>query len=242
MADTTANLVAIYALTHPLTGEIRYVGKTNGRISRRLSAHINSSANRITPVACWIRSLLTQGLRPSIIVLEYVPTTKWEEKECEYIASFRAQPGCRLLNVTAGGDVGNSGWVPDAAYRANQSRLSRGRRHTMETLAKMSVVATERMAKRKEIGLPGCNKGSTFSAQARANLSAAHRGKVPTFVWTSEMRDKVSKAQRGIPWSDAERAAVMDARERSTYKATEEHRRNLSEAAKADWARRKAQP
>jgi len=52
-------MIRIYTLSHPLTNEIRYVGKTKKILSKRLGEHV--SAARKTPMThChkWIKSLL----------------------------------------------------------------------------------------------------------------------------------------------------------------------------------------
>ena len=89
----------IYALCHPQTGEVRYIGKANDA-QKRLKSHIRDSRTRKTPVYSWIRKLQSSGLAPSIRVLEVADD--WIEAEKRLIALHRE--GGRLLNLADGGD------------------------------------------------------------------------------------------------------------------------------------------
>ncbi len=57
----------IYALCDPDTGEVRYFGGTCRRLAVRLAHHIKDSADGETPVALWIRSLVSAGKKPEVI-------------------------------------------------------------------------------------------------------------------------------------------------------------------------------
>lgn len=92
--------VEIYALCHPLTGEIRYIGKANNT-TKRLASHIRDSRRRDTPVYRWIRKLIKEGLAPVAKVLELCDGS-WQEVEIRLISKYK-ETG-RLLNVALGGD------------------------------------------------------------------------------------------------------------------------------------------
>ena len=66
--------VYIYVLKHPDTLEIRYVGKTVRKLSRRLGNHIaNAKGNKHNKhLSNWILSILKEGKRPIIELLELV--------------------------------------------------------------------------------------------------------------------------------------------------------------------------
>ena len=96
-------LIKIYTLAHPITGEIRYVGKTKYSLNDRLCKHMityekNHRAN-------WIRSIEKLGLKPIIELLEEVSEDNWIEAEQYWITQFKAW-GFRLLNATEGGESG----------------------------------------------------------------------------------------------------------------------------------------
>ena len=58
----------IYTLLHPITKEIRYVGKTIQSLDTRLAGHIRDSFRHRTHNGNWIRGLLSRGLYPEIMI------------------------------------------------------------------------------------------------------------------------------------------------------------------------------
>lgn len=96
----------VYVLKHPETQEVRYVGVTSRSSRVRLSEHISVAKNQLRKTYCvdWIRSLLSQGLRPTLEVIDTVALDALNEKEVEYIAKY-LQDGCRLTNHTSGGQA-----------------------------------------------------------------------------------------------------------------------------------------
>lgn len=99
-ASKRATLNAIYALCHPSTGEIRYIGKAASPGSR-LKSHLRDAKRRTAPVYRWINKLARAGLAPVMRVLAW--TDDWRTEERLLIAQHRAH-GARLLNVADGGD------------------------------------------------------------------------------------------------------------------------------------------
>jgi GIY-YIG catalytic domain len=92
-------MAEIYALCCPTSGEIRYIGKANDS-QKRLKSHLRDSRRRNTPVYSWMRKLQTNGLTPTIKVLEI--TEDWVEAERRLISEYRAKGD--LLNLADGGD------------------------------------------------------------------------------------------------------------------------------------------
>ena len=89
----------IYVLTHPDTREIRYVGvTTQADHMMRYWQHIHSAKTKRTKVAKWIYSLIQQGLKPDMDVVDICGESNWEEKEKYYIAKFNG-----LMNQLPGG-------------------------------------------------------------------------------------------------------------------------------------------
>jgi len=99
----------IYGLYHPITGEIRYIGKTI-RPDKRLNEHIQK-ANKGPkyPVYNWIRKLFKEGLKPELEIIETSNEDQLAELEVFYITKAK-EFGWRLLNSTDGGE-GNSGHI-----------------------------------------------------------------------------------------------------------------------------------
>jgi len=100
-------MLYIYTLSHPLTFEIRYVGKTND-LKRRLQSHIDyaRSKNKRRKVADWILSVIKQGLKPKITLIESVEIDDWANRERFWINHFRSL-GFNLCNLTDGGESNN---------------------------------------------------------------------------------------------------------------------------------------
>lgn len=92
----------IYTLTHPITNEIRYVGRTQTKLEARLKRHLKAKdkSYRVN----WIKSLLDNDLIPNINLI--CETTSFEhciELEMFYINKYK-ELGYNLINMTDGGD------------------------------------------------------------------------------------------------------------------------------------------
>lgn len=123
----------IYILRDPRNGDIRYVGKTNQKLSYRLNAHMQekSQCHRVN----WLNQLRTLGLKPGIEVVEFVQGDyPWQECERFWIKYFRMH-GHKLTNNTSGGDG-----VPDLPMETRQRmrQVWLGRKHKPETIIKLS--------------------------------------------------------------------------------------------------------
>lgn len=94
-------MTQIYALTDPVTGEIRYIGKANDA-AKRLKSHLRDACRRRTPVYAWVRKLVAAGQAPGLVVLAECAPEQWQELEVALIAEHRR--GGRLLNVADGGE------------------------------------------------------------------------------------------------------------------------------------------
>lgn len=97
--------VSIYSLSDPRTGEIRYVGKTIKSLGKRRAQHVYSAScggecHRDT----WIRSLLKEGLKPNISLIELTNESEWDVRERYWIAQYRLTHN--LTNYEDGGDSG----------------------------------------------------------------------------------------------------------------------------------------
>lgn len=117
-------MIYIYNLTHPVTGEVRYVGQTNN-VKRRYWQHLSALSNSQTHVTRWINSLKASNLFPSINILQVCSDTDWEDAERFWIDTYKLC-GASLTNLTAGGK--GVGRIP----RSTQERTNR-------VLAKIAV-------------------------------------------------------------------------------------------------------
>jgi group I intron endonuclease len=91
----------IYTLADPISGEIRYIGKTIRSLEYRLKQHLYDKSN--TKRINWIKSLKKKGLLP---IIEELEECTWENSspyEIYWISQFRTW-GFNLTNMTEGGD------------------------------------------------------------------------------------------------------------------------------------------
>jgi hypothetical protein len=112
----------IYALVCPITGDVRYIGKTRMSLIERLEAHIrHASSGRRGHCQAWIRKLERVGLQPRIEpVVEGDDADDWQALEKATITAF-LEAGSPLTNMTGGGD-GFHKLDPDALRRRVESR------------------------------------------------------------------------------------------------------------------------
>lgn len=95
----------IYALKDPVTGLIRYIGKSDAP-KKRLCRHLNGAK---TGEKChrsdWLRYLQSKNQKPLIEIVDEVPESEWQSWEVAYIQFFK-DSGCDLTNATPGGEAG----------------------------------------------------------------------------------------------------------------------------------------
>lgn len=143
-----AGEVVIYALCDPVTGERRYIGKSND-LALRVRCHRweARSSNLHTHKVNWLRSLPCD---PKVEVLEVCDGNTWQEAERRWIAVARAN-GERLTNFADGG----------------QTSPVEGKGHTDEARAKMRAAAIRNGTR------PPSRKGQPVSPAVREKYRAA---------------------------------------------------------------------
>ena len=114
-------VIYIYTLAHPITGEIRYVGKTVDP-RRRLIAH-RCNKDKGTHKANWIKGLKEQGLNVEMEIIDVVSEQNWEYWEEYWIRQLRAW-GMNLNNHDFGG--GGNGKCSDETRRKISHKLVGG--------------------------------------------------------------------------------------------------------------------
>jgi len=98
-------VVKIYTLSHPITNEVKYVGKTVESLNERLRKHLHKKDK--TYRYNWIISLKKEGLIPKIELIEECDEIDWRWNERYWISQFRTW-GFRLVNLCDGG-LGSNG-------------------------------------------------------------------------------------------------------------------------------------
>jgi hypothetical protein len=95
--------VYIYGLFCPLTGELRYIGKSIDP-EHRIRRHLDAARNPKNYNQRWIATLLRKGIKPTIRVLREVGADEiWQDVERAMIAEAKAG-GARLTNTAIGGE------------------------------------------------------------------------------------------------------------------------------------------
>lgn len=187
------NKTYIYALTDPETGYVKYVGKTD-RPAKRLKNHLNPSALAIKcRRTSWLRGLMNKGLMPGMLILEVVPVEAWRDRECYWIAFYRAL-GAGLVNTAEGGSGGvRPEWVTDE-MRANMSAAKVGIKRSAESVRKQAEAQRGRKRNPETVAkMSAANKGKKPSAQCEAARLKAITGKKAS----EETRKKMSAASKG---------------------------------------------
>ena len=86
----------IYGLHCPIDNKLKYIGKSNDPIARFRKHRQMSDNNHLKNE--WIKSLLDNGLKPSLLILEEVLIEDWKQKEKLHISKNRET----LLNICGG--------------------------------------------------------------------------------------------------------------------------------------------
>jgi DNA-binding CsgD family transcriptional regulator len=120
-------IVFIYALHDPRSGELRYVGASVNP-QHRLTLHLCPSQRaRSGEQGAWITELVSQNLKPSISIIEKSDSSNWRVRERFWIAQHRAS-GARLTNTHKGGEGGarTTGQKWSEERRAHISEMFKG--------------------------------------------------------------------------------------------------------------------
>lgn len=222
----------IYALADPTTGEVRYVGKSNNP-RRRYSSHTTSFRYQVHKTN-WIKKLREQELKPTLLVLEEVPLSLWQERERFWIAYYR-EHGANLINETEGGG-GFTTLTPE--HREKVRIAMTGRIFTPEHRANLAKAQrefaqdAEREAQRRA-KIAAARTGRKASPETRAKQSAQKKAynQTPEGVAHLEaMRSKTPRTQS--PESRKKRSEAMLAKYESGWDIGEESRAKISKAKK----------
>lgn len=159
-------MTKIYALKHPDTQEIRYIGKTIQPLKYRLAGHISRSKRyRTAHISCWIYNLLQQGKKPIIELIE--ETDNWEEREQYWINYYP-----NLCNHQIGGGHGNLGTTLSEQHKLSISNSLKGKSRDEETKLKISeshkgkIISESTKQKLREI-----NIGKIISLETKIKMS-----------------------------------------------------------------------
>ncbi len=191
----------IYGLLDPRTNEVRYIGKSSTGMKRpRLHGKPSCLAKETTYKARWIRSLRAAGFDYKIELLEIVATrAELNDAERYWIREAKAH-GWRLTNLTDGGD-GLSGATFSNEHRSRISAANKGRKLTAGQRARLSALAKARpvdSTQLKVAQMTNAWRGQKHSAETKARIGAAHRGKTLSVAQRAAVSVANSKAVREL--------------------------------------------
>lgn len=195
----------IYALLHPVSKELKYIGKTVN-IKKRFKYHCYE--NYETRTGRWLKSI--RPLKPEMLIIDEC-FENWQENEIFWIAYFKFL-GVELTNHTLGGE-GNYGFKMSEETRLKMSNSLKGKKHTDEAKAKMSITRKGRIGPMKgkkhseEAKIGAKASGFKHSEETKQFLSKFHKGRIVS----KEAREKSSithkmikdiKIENDIPFID----------------------------------------
>ena len=185
----------IYALTDPRTEAIRYVGWAYDPV-RRLDEHISKCYKEQNHKACWIRSLVSSGIYPELVILSE-NTGDWASSERGWIAFFRAT-GADLTNGTDGGEGAAGAVLSEETKR----KISAARLGTKASEATRRTLSLSHKGLKRSVehcrSLSAALKGRIISPQQRLQISRALTGRKQS----PELIEKRISKIRGIKRSE----------------------------------------
>lgn len=179
----------VYGLCEPETKDIRYVGVSTHLKSRyleHLKDRLDSHKSR------WIRTLVSKGLKPRLIILQCVLNENRDLAERNWIKLLR-ESGAKLTNLTDGGD-GALGAKRSEEFKRNIGRF-------MSKFRKGKPLSEEH----KKV-LSEATKGRPLSPEHRAKISKHNKEReVPYKVKypSEEHKRKVALSRIGYKNSQA---------------------------------------
>ena len=182
-------MAKIYALVDARNPEhFRYVGKTIYTIERRLYWHLyKQPAEKNLYKKRWIVKVQDAGGDVLAVLLEECPDELQDEREMFWIAKAKAD-GHRLTNMSDGGEGGRN---PCPEVRERIAAHHRGKKrppHVVEALRKSG---------RRYVGAANPNFGKHHTAEARARIGAAHKGRKLTDAHKKKCSDRLKGVNAG---------------------------------------------
>jgi hypothetical protein len=180
----------VYRLIDPRNNIVKYIGITKS-ISERLRKHLSSKSRTLKNN--WIKSLLKKDLKPICQVIDYSFTREDVNIKEKYWIIKHKEWGFDLLNMTDGGDGGNT---------------FQGKKHTIETIQKIrnSKIGKKRSinnkSKRKKVAQicpkTGCFINFFESVVSASNLTGSSKTNIAKYCNGSIK--KSIKLVNGFKW------------------------------------------
>jgi group I intron endonuclease len=171
--------------------DIRYVGKTK-YLNKRLSSHKNESKLKRTYKEKWINSVLLNGGKIIMEILEICDDEIANETEIFWISQFKCW-GFDIVNLTVGGD-GSFGMLVK-----NHSDTSKNLMSEKAKKRKCLVSGWNKYMKMPEEfkkNISKLSKGRTVSEETRKKISKSLSGRIRKPL-TDEQKKKISETKKG---------------------------------------------
>lgn len=148
-------MIYIYTLSHPITNEVRYVGKTIN-VNRRFKQHLYDK--RHSHKASWVKSLKSEGLKPIMTIVETC-TDNWQEREIYWISQYD-----NLTNFKQGGGVDYERTTSEETKeKLRQANLGK-------TLSEETKQKQREKAKKRKLSINGVEYNSFSEANKILNI------------------------------------------------------------------------
>ena len=218
----------VYTLSDPRTpDDVRYVGVTHQKPSRRLQVHLSNRSKH--HASKWVRKVVASGVLPLMTVVHGGVGGAWSSVEVWWIQWHRER-GFRLTNTTSGGE-GTLGRKASLKTREKMRASQLGKKHSAEARVRMSASHTGQKIStetKKKIG--DSLRGLRRSVETRAKMSASRMG----WAISEETRTRMSVSAFGRKHTDETRAKMSASRKGKVgTKPSLETRARMSAAAKA---------
>lgn len=175
--------VKIYTLDDPITGEVKYVGKTARSLNKRYNEHLSSADTNKTrnKVTCWIKSLLSKELKPTMTLVDVVGED-WIFWEQHYICLYKSF-GFNLKNSSVGGE-GSCG------FRHTEEHKSKLKIKMIGNTYALGFKQSEETCKAKSLATKG-----RVSHRKGKSLSPEHTAKIRAAKILRDMNNKLNKTK-----------------------------------------------
>jgi hypothetical protein len=224
-------MLIIYGLRDPISGHIRYIGKSKRGMSRAKAHARQAARGAVGHKANWIRSLQSRGALYEIVVLEEVSSENaLNASEIAWIARLRCFG--HLTNVSDGGPdedqaaAGRARWQGMSDEERSEAARARWRKFSPEERRNHAKLANEATSDEE--------KSAKTRAQM-AKLSQDERKRLADHARSFVTED--SRKRRGISFSATIFATTTqdERRTRATH-AAKVGRAKIAAAAKRRWA------
>lgn len=184
----------IYALCHPHTNEIRYVGKAKD-LNKRYSQHLHkSSLSKSSYKNSWILSLLSKGLFPKMVVLDYVSNLDENSAEMYWIEQLKSA-GCSLTNLTLGVDGGDT-CITDERKASRSQKISNALSKNPKSIEHRKALSISKSGKqihtkchKEELKMKYSGSGNPFFGK-RHSAASVKKIKEGAESWRGKMKQQ----------------------------------------------------